>query len=350
MKEGRVAITGRTPMIDGLVFSCDGWSEALDRSHLSAVHVTVADFLGGFESTCSGIAEWHRILERDRAKLFHIRTSEDLRSLAHESRLGVIFGLQNSLAVGDDLRRVEQLWQLGVRVLQFTYNTANAVADGCLESRNGGLTNFGRQLVRECNAVGMVIDLSHGGERASLEVAEITAAPVVSTHSNISELAPSPRNKSEKVLQAIVDTGGFVGLSPYGPMCWDMESRQLPTSAAFLAQISRAIELFGSDHVSIGTDYGASRDRKTIDQVLGRSADLFPEIFGKYVESFGNDFENRYCRGLGTIESWASFPSILAESGLSEGDINKVVGENISRVFSDIWSRRNLKETEAACK
>lgn len=327
-------------MVDGLVFSCDGWSEALAESDLSAIHVTVSDFLADFAETCEGIASWNAILDRDAGHLYRIQDSGTLRNHNRRDGLGVIYGLQNAYPVDSSLDRVEQLWQLGIRVMQLTYNTANQVADGCLEERNGGLTRFGRDLVRECNRVGMVVDLSHVGERACLETVEITSAPVVATHVNFKALSPNPRNKSESVLKAIADTDGFVGVSPYGPMCWDGQSNQLPAPVDFLRHLDRAVELFGIDRVAVGTDYGVAQDMRGIDRVLARSVERFPEVFGEYSASFGNTLSSRYCQEMSSVSAWAGFPALLAAHGCTRIEINRILGGTIIDVFGRVWDNR----------
>jgi membrane dipeptidase len=332
-------------MLDGLIFSCDGWSPALAASGLSGMHVTVSDFLGDFARTCEGIANWDAILDREGESLYKVIDSVGLRQLGRRPGIGVIYGLQNALPVGTDIDRVEQLWQLGVRVLQLTYNTANDVADGCLEERNAGLTNFGKQLVRECNRVGMVIDLSHVGERACLETVELSDSPVVATHVNIRELAPSVRNHREKTLIAIAESGGVVGVSPYGPMCWDGRPARRPSTEDFLRQLRRAVELVGIDKVAIGTDYGVAKDMTWISHVLSRSVKRFPEIFQEYAEAFGNSLDARYCSGVASVAAWADFPQLLLDDGFERDEVAKIVGANLAGCFGEIWG---LRQTGAA--
>lgn len=324
------------PTFDGLIFRSDGWNDELAASGLAAMHVTVADFLGDFESTCDGIAEWRRRLERDAEWLYGVEDVEGLAQIGVGERLGVVFGLQNAAPLGTEPGRVELLWQLGVRVLQLTYNDATLLGDGCLEDRNAGLTRFGRQVVRECNRVGMLIDVSHVGEAATLEACELSDQPVVATHVNRSALTATPRNKSDEVLRAVAATGGVIGVSSYGPMCWN--GRDAPTGADFVDHVLAMVELAGEEAVGVGTDFAAVGSNGAVDQVVSRSLSLYPEIFESYVAAFGNSIEARYCVDLPTVGAWPTIPELLLASGLGEQSVAKIVGGNMLRVFKDVWS------------
>jgi membrane dipeptidase len=326
------------PTFDGLIFSGDGWNAALEESDLSALHVTAADFLGDFEQTRAGIAGWHRILERDAERLFVVRDAEGLARIGVDERLGIVLGLQNAAALGSDLGRIEQLWQLDVRVLQLTYNEANQLADGCIEERDAGLSRLGRDAVRECNRAGLLVDLSHVGRQACLDTVELTEQPVAITHANPAKVTPSPRNKHDDVLRAVASSGGVIGASPYGPICWDGESP--PTAATFVRTIHTLLELVGEDAVAVGTDFPAIAPGAGVEDILRRSLDLYPEIFGPYVAAYGNGLAERYCRELPTVASWPRIPELLLESGLSEATTAKIVGGNWVRVMGQVWSAR----------
>jgi membrane dipeptidase len=340
MNPGRAgdARTSGAVMVDGLVFRGDGWNELVARSGLAALHVTAADFLADFAAVREQTAEWHARFEQDE-RLFHVAGPGDLARIGRTpGRTGVILGLQNGEALGRSLERLSTLAELGIRVLQLTYNEGNQLADGCLEPRDAGLTRLGREVVRECNRLGIAVDLSHVGRRSTIEAANVSDAPVLVTHANRSALAPSARNKTDDELRAVIATGGVVGVSPYGPMCWDGNGR--PTAASFVEQVTSMLELFGEDAVAIGSDYSAVASAGAVDGVLARSQLLYPEIFAAYVEAFGDDLSSRYCEGLETLGHWSHVPELLAGAGLSRQTLAAVLGGNWIRIYDAIWSAR----------
>lgn len=320
---------------DGLVFKGDGWNDLLAASELDAVHVTVADFLGGYRQTIDDIGEWHRRVARDSESLFVIRDLESLARIGEDERLGVLFGLQNAAPVAADLGRLERLWELDVRVVQLSYNEANLLADGCVESRNAGLSRQGRAFVRACNDIGMLIDLSHVGERSSLEAVELSEQPVAVTHANLSRLTPSPRNKSDEVMRAVAARGGIVGASTYGPLLWD--GHAAPTLADFTRHVHGLLELVGEDSVTVGTDFPAVVD-DDLGGIVGRSLALYPEVFAGFSAANGNGIAQRYCADLPSAASWPAIPAALLDSGLSAATTAKVVGGNWVRLLSELWS------------
>jgi membrane dipeptidase len=326
--------------VDGLVFKGAGHNAIVAASGLSAIHVTAADFLVGFDRVCADLADWHRLLERDADHLFLVREPRDLDRIGDDPRTAIVFGLQNAAPLADDLRRVEAVWQLGVRVLQLTYNEANLVADGCIEERDAGLTRRGRDLVRACNEVGMLIDLSHVGRASCLETVELSTQPVVATHTNRAALTACPRNKDDDVLRAIADSGGVIGTSPYGPMCWD--GTGAPTGASFVRHVHGMIDLVGEDAVAIGTDFPGVPPARDVDDITDRSLDLYPEIFAAYAELLGNGIEQRYPADLPSLAAWPRIPALLRESGLPEETTAKVVGGNWIDVYRRVWSSRGL--------
>jgi membrane dipeptidase len=328
--------------VDGLIFKGDGWNDELATSGLAAMHVTAGDFLAGFEGACAGIAQWWETFERDRDHLFPVLTVDDLDRVGTDGRLGVVLGLQNGKPIGEESARVELLWRLGIRVLQLTYNEANLLGDGCLERRNGGLTKVGEAVVRECNRSGILVDLSHVGERTALDAVELSTQAVAVTHGNRFSVDPNPRNKSDGVLRAVAASGGVVGVSPYGLMCWTPGRGRPRLDEDFVRQAASVLELLGEDAVAIGTDlYGVSGD---VSSILGRSEELYPEVFGAYVAAFGGSLESRYSEGLRSPADWQRIPEALARLGLGDESLAKICGGNWLRLWRAVWGSRERRE------
>jgi membrane dipeptidase len=278
--------------------------------------------------------------------MFPVGSPEELDRIGNGGRVGVIFGLQNASQLGEQVDRVDALWRLGIRVLQPTYNDANLLGDGCGEPRNAPLSRLGRRVVEACNKRGVLIDLSHVGPNSSLDAAECSTQPVVATHSNRYALVQNPRNKPDSVLRAIAGTGGVVGVSSWGPMCWRGDPNARPTLDDFVAQLVSMLDLLGNDAVAIGTDLpalatsasaGGRRDGSTVQASLDDSLARFPEIFGPFTSAFGNTVETRYCVGFDSLETWRILPNVLSEKGLSDQTIRKVLAENWLRVCRQVW-------------
>jgi membrane dipeptidase len=221
------------------------------------------------------------------------------------------------------------LHTLGVRIIQLTYNERNLVGDGCYESTNVGLSRFGRDVIREMNAAGVLVDLSHCGEQTTLETIEFSEFPVAVTHANAYALFPHPRNKSDAVIRLLAERGGVIGANAY-PLFF--RNGYVTTIAEYLDVIEYLIGLAGIDHVAIGTDFCHGRSPEWFRWVNStshgrRPPDRMPEIPHPHRQLVGFEDARRFgdlCAGL-------------FERGYSESDVRKVLGENWLRLFSQVW-------------
>ena len=340
---------------DALIFKCDGWSEELERSGLSVIHTTVGSPFASFEETCDQIALAWDLLDNDPQHLRSVCNPQDFDHVREHGGLGVIFGLQNASQVGEKPERVELLWRLGIRVLQLTYNDPTLLGDGCVEPRNGGLTRLGHAVVEQCNRSGVVVDVSHVGPQTSMDAVRASTQPVVATHSNRRVLADNPRNKPDEILKAIAGSGGIVGISPWGPMCWKGEAGVRPTTETFVEQIVGMVNFLGEDAVAIGTDLPAiagssgdtgltdserARRGATVQAKLDQSLARFPAIFADYTSNFDNKLETRYCQGFESLARWSDLRGHLDKAGLSNTAIEKTMGLNWVRVCREVWGSR----------
>lgn len=239
-------------IIDGLQYA--NWSERIFRQMreggVTAVHVTVC-YHEDFRETVENIADWNRRFQLHPDLIMPGRSAADVRRARAEGRTAIFFGFQNCSPIEDDIGLVEICHQLGARFMQLTYNNQSLLASGCYETEDAGLTRMGRQVVREMNRVGMVIDMSHSAERSTLDAIEASSRPIAITHANPASWQPALRNKSDAVLRALAETGGMLGFSLYphhlagGSAC---------TLASFCAMVARTAELMGADHIGIGSD------------------------------------------------------------------------------------------------
>jgi microsomal dipeptidase-like Zn-dependent dipeptidase len=239
-------------LIDGLQY-CN-WSEEIFReiraARLAALHVTIC-YHENFRETVANIEAWNRRFEQFPDLIFHGRTAEDVRRAQDEGRCAIFFGAQNPSCIEDDLGLVEVLHTLGLRFMQLSYNNQSLLASGCYEREDTGLTRMGREVAREMNRVGLVIDMSHSGERSTLEAIEYSQRHIAITHANPASWHKVPRNKSDTVLKELARSGGILGLSLY-PHHLKNGSNCLLKS--FCDMVARTVELMGIDHVGIGSD------------------------------------------------------------------------------------------------
>lgn len=240
------------PIVDGLQY-CN-WSAEIFRQmregNVAAVHVTVC-YHEGFRETVGNIEAWNRRLAEYADLIVLARSGADVRQAQAAGKTAIIFGLQNCSPIEDDIGLVEICHQLGIRFMQLTYNNQSLLAAGCYEAEDGGITRMGREVIREMNRVGLVIDMSHSAERSTLEAIDISARPVAITHANPSFWHPGRRNKSNAVLKALTARGGMLGFSLYPHHLKGGSHCRLDD---FCAMVARTAEMVGATHLGIGSD------------------------------------------------------------------------------------------------
>lgn len=309
--------------IDNLQFS--NWSEKIFRQMreggLDAIHATLV-YHGNFREMIGHIEGWNRHFERFPELIFQGRTGDDVRKAKTEGRTAIFFGLQNPSPIEDDIQLVEICHTLGIRFMQLTYNNQSLLATGCYESEDTGITRMGRQVIKEMNRVGMVIDMSHSGERSTLEAIEISERPIAITHANPASWHPALRNKSNDVLKALAESGGMLGFSTYPH---HLKDKSDCTLESFCEMIARSAELMGAEQIGIGTDLcqdqpdsivewmRVGRWSKDIDYGEGSASDAgFPPMPDWFRDN----------RDFGIIEAG------LRDTGFSDEEVAGVMGEN----------------------
>ena len=203
-------------VIDGLQYA--NWSEKIFKQmregKVDAVHVTIT-YHENFRETVLQIEKWNRFFEQFPDLIFQGRTALDLELARETGRTAIYFGSQNPSCIEDDIGLVEILHALGLRFMQLTYNNQSLLATGCYEADDMGLTRMGREVVSEMNRVGLVVDMSHSGERSTLDAIDHSSRPIAITHANPSFWHPALRNKSDDVLKALGESGGMLAFSIY---------------------------------------------------------------------------------------------------------------------------------------
>lgn len=277
--------------------------------------------LGEHEAVYRSIARWlRRFALADHVTL--CRTPAAVEAAFAGGRVGVVFALQNTAAIGTDLEMLEVLRDYGVRFIQLTYNERNLVGDGCTEPSPGGLSAFGRSVVDEMNRLGIVIDLSHVSERTGLEAMARSGRPVAVTHSCCRAIYGHDRAKSDEYLRALRDRGGYFGVVA---VPFFLSGEPGAGLEVMMDHVVHAAEVMGAEHVGIGTDWGA----------------WTPDVPAPLQRGVREEFLRRGFRAehglrmgvpLGELRAYSDWPLItqaLLARGFSEAETAGIVGGNL---------------------
>ncbi|MBI3978295.1 MAG: membrane dipeptidase [Chloroflexi bacterium] len=350
------SLHARSIVVDALDVS--GFDEAhflkMKEGGVTAANATVVTVGLGFRSTIEGIRDFDLLMEQNASLVMPVRTVQDILTAKASGKVGIIYGLQNAVAVEGDVRLVKVLHSLGVRVIQLTYNTANLLGDGCLEGRDGGLTIFGRAVVREMNRTGILVDVSHCSRRTGLDAIETSELPVAMTHACARGLVDHPRNKADDELRALAARGGVVGITSIADFVCDYYNGELPTVEHYLRQIDYVVNLVGVDHVGMGMDYLDGQRRGFVYSPTWGGSVTGPEPI-PYRQMIERHRTGADKLGLpvqaqqGLADNWpppyavpdsSRFGDVtdgLLARGYAEGDIQKILGGNWLRLFREVW-------------
>lgn len=309
-------------------------------SGLTAVNITLGYVMGDvppYEHTLHEIEVWDSIIGKHQEDLLKVLTADDIVRADREGKIGVIYGFQNAVQAGTDScsTRIRQFADLGVRVVQLTYNQANHLGDGSMAPQNRGLTPFGREVVEALNESNLMVDLSHSGQNTCLDAATHSSQPISINHTGCRAVTDLPRNKTDEELRLVADKGGFVGIyfMPY------LNPTGHATAADVVEHIMHAVNVCGEDHVGIGTDgpvspiddldayrielaaHTAARAQAGV-AATGEAADTFPFVLD--------------LRGVGQFRELAR---LLRARGYTSTRIEKILGRNFHAYATCIWSR-----------
>ncbi len=309
-----------------------GGADRIDQFRLNGVTIsneTIAMPGEEFRASVRRVFDYLSLDAVSAGRTQRVRSAEDIRRHHQDGTLGLIYGLQAADPFEGETHLVAILHELGVRVANLVYNERNRVGDGCLEPANQGLTAFGKSVVLEMNRVGMTVDLSHTGERTSLDAAKVSRAPVVFSHSCVKALTDHPRNLTDEQIRAAADTGGLVGLCPHSQFC-EKQRGLRPNLEDFLDHIIYVAELVGVEHVGIGTDLFGG-------QTLGET--VFRFQFGRQVPGAwgGYTIQEKYVAGFDTVYGWPNVTRGLVARGFSDDEVRAILGGNWLRVFERTW-------------
>ncbi|MGE0180008.1 MAG: dipeptidase [Sphingomonas sp.] len=305
-------------------------------SGMDAVNVTlgyVAGDMEPFEHTIREIGLWDARLRNHSGALLKVLTADDLLRAQAARKIGVIYGFQNAAMMGDDADRADIFADLGVRVIQLTYNPANRIGDGSMAPGNRGITPFGREVIGALNRNRIMVDLSHSGQRTCLEAARISAQPISINHTGCRALTDLPRNKTDEELRLVGERGGFVGI--YFMPFLSPDSVAEPEDV--VAHIDHAVNICGEDHVGIGTDGGTTG----VDDMAAYRARIREEIAERRAAGIGARGENPdtlpFVERLSGPSQFRDLIGLLRRRGYRQARIEKILGLNFFAYARRVW-------------
>jgi membrane dipeptidase len=303
---------------------------AVRQSGITAINFTISDQT--FEGTVANISALEMLVEQHPEAFLIVRRHSDIARAKRENKVGIMPGFQYTAFLEEKPDRIEMFRQLGVRIMQLTYNNRSLFGDGCLEPGNAGLSKAGIAAVKKMNDLGVAIDLSHSGYRTTSEGIAASAKPVLITHSGCAAVYAHPRNKPDEILKAIADRGGYFGvyLMPYV-----VASPTVPTREHVLDHIVHAINVCGADHVGIGSDGSIQKTVLTPEQ----KANFDQDIARRKQLGIGAPGEDRYpyVPDLNGPDHMEVIAIELSKRGQPTAVIEKVQGANFQRVIGEIW-------------
>jgi len=329
-KDTATQVYDAATVIDGLNVS--RWeSPAVYRSvhagGVTAFNATTAIW-EGYRETMDNIAAWLRRFDEYGDTLMQALTVDDILQAKREGKTAVIIGWQNATPIENDLNRLVLFHALGVRIVQLTYNERNLLGNGCYERSDDGLSNFGVDAVREMNELGILIDLSHVGDRTTLDTIEVSEQPVAFTHANARSFFNHMRNKTDDALKLLVEKGGVVGANAFPTF---LHNGYESTLSDFVDAIDDLVERVGINHVAIGTDFCQDQPHSFFEWLF--------TLQGTKYRPMPLDIPDphHHPHGFETPDRMPDLAEALLSRGYSGEDTSKVLGGNWLRLFHDVW-------------
>ncbi|MGQ0570305.1 MAG: dipeptidase [Armatimonadota bacterium] len=322
--------------------SVDARQAYLDLWRRSGVTVACGTYSGSmrisdaFEAATKRIAQAYAYIDALRGELILVREAADIERVHREGKRGLIIDFQNTTPFGDTLDRIEHFHNLGVRMVQLTYNLRNLVGDGCTEAHQGGLSYFGRDVVHRLNELKILVDVSHCSEQVGWDALKISGAPIVVSHSTSKAVCYHDRGKSDELAKAVADRGGFFGVVVIPGFL--SESKE-PTLDDFARHVEHLVDVCGIDHVGIGTDKaGPGPGTDSLVEYPKTMPNRRPGTFDW--TGFRSD-EHRltpdyHLNGYEDFGDWPNLTVHLARWGFNEEELRKLLGVNYLRVFRDV--------------
>jgi membrane dipeptidase len=299
------------------------------QAGLDAIHVTIV-YHEDFDELKAVIKNWENNFTNNSDLIFHGKSFKDIEKAQSENKTAVFFGFQNCSPIEDDIGLVEKVYDLGCRFMQLTYNNQSLLATGCYENVDSGVTNFGREVIKEMNRLGLVIDMSHSGEKSTIDAIEISEKPIAITHANPSFWHPAKRNKSNELLKILSENKGMLGLSLYPHHLKDGTDCSLES---FCEMAAKTAEIIGVEKIGIGSDLCLNQPDTIVEWMRNGTWTIS--------KNFGEGSKNKPgfpkqpdwfldARGFSNLEAG------LKKIGFSESEVNGILGNNWYNFYKEM--------------
>jgi membrane dipeptidase len=291
---------------------------------LTAANVIVGNPHAKYASqVLQSIIDYHLDLEQSPDKFRVITRAVEIEQAKKEGKIAIIFGLQNAEPIEGDLRFLNVFYRLGVRIIIPCYDRKTMIGDGGTERTDCGLSEFGVEVIKEMNRLGILVDLSHTGRATFMDAIKASTKPVVATHSNVYSLVKTRRNLDDEQIKAIADKNGVIGMVAFPGHV----ARPIAKLDHLLDHIDYVVKLIGVDHVGFGFDF-LDWEKETVVPFAKELIRKHPDVFGTTVD---------FPEGIEDITKFINITKGLVARGYSDNDITKILGGNFLRVFKEIF-------------
>ena len=299
------------------------------EAELDAVHVTVA-YHEDYDEFLDRVKEWDNHFKENSDLIFLGKNFNDIERARKENKTAIFFGFQNCSPIEDDIGLIEKVHEKGCRFMQLTYNNQSLLATGCYEKTDSGVTNFGKEAIKEMNKLGIVVDMSHSAEKSTFDAIDLSKKPIAITHANPNFWHKALRNKSNDLLKALASSNGMLGLSLYAHHLKDSTNCKLES---FCEMAARTVDIMGINNVGIGSDLCLNQPDSVVEWMRNGT--------WTKTKNFGEGSKNK--PGFPQQPDWfldaRGFKNLeigLKNIGFNNEDTNKILGNNWYNFYKGI--------------
>ena len=299
------------------------------EAELDAVHVTIV-YHEDYDELLKKVDEWNIHFKDNSDLIFHGKSYRDIEKAKEQKKTAIFFGFQNCSPIEDDINLIEKVHHLGCKFMQLTYNNQSLLATGCYEKIDSGVTNFGKEVIKEMNRVGIVIDMSHSAEKSTFDAIDISEKPIAITHANPFFWHSAKRNKSSELLKVLSESGGMLGLSLYPHHLKEGTNCSLESFCEMTARLS---EIMNLEKIGIGSDLCLNQPDIVVEWMRNGT--------WTKTKNFGEGTKNK--PGFPKQPSWfkdaRGFTNLkegLLKTGFNENEVNGILGNNWFNFYKEL--------------